>query len=85
MALVVEDDGPGIPESLRADLFKPFHTTKAEGTGIGLALCKKVVEEHGGEITAGRSGLGGARFELRLPAARQAGPRGASATLRPPA
>ena len=78
MALVVEDDGPGIPESLR-------HTTTAEGTGIGLALCKKVVEEPGGEITAGRSGLGGARFELRLPAARQAGPRGASATLRPPA
>ncbi len=65
--LAVEDDGPGIPESVRANLFKPFHTTKAEGTGIGLALCKKIVVEHGGEITAGRSAGGGARFAIRLP------------------
>lgn len=65
----VEDDGLGIPESVLPNLFKPFHTTKAEGTGIGLALCKKIVTEHGGEITAGRSALGGACFTIRLPAA----------------
>lgn len=65
--LAVEDDGPGIPESALVNLFKPFHTTKAEGTGIGLALCKKIVVEHGGEITVGRSARGGARFAIRLP------------------
>lgn len=63
----VEDDGPGIPEHVAAHLFKPFYTTKAKGTGIGLALCKKIVEEHAGEIRAGRSALGGARFDILLP------------------
>jgi len=72
--LAVEDDGPGIPESVLADLFKPFHTTKAEGTGIGLALCKKIVDEHGGQITAGRSARGGARIAIRLPSVADGGP-----------
>lgn len=64
---IVEDNGPGIPESLRATLFKPFATTKTEGTGLGLAFCRKVVEEHGGTIEAKASPLGGARFEVRIP------------------
>jgi PAS domain S-box-containing protein len=80
--LAVEDDGPGIPESALLELFKPFHTTKAEGTGIGLALCKKIVEEHGGEISAGRSALGGARFALRLPAGAGRAPAPPAAGLR---
>ena len=63
----VEDDGPGIPASLRATLFKPFYTTKTKGSGLGLAFCKKVVEEHGGTISAEDGALGGARFEVRLP------------------
>ena len=62
---VVEDNGPGIPESLRNTLFKPFSTTKATGTGLGLAFCRKVVEEHGGTIEAKASPLGGARFAVR--------------------
>ncbi len=65
---VVEDNGPGIPESLRPNLFKPFSTTKTKGTGLGLAFCRKVVEEHGGTIEAKASPLGGARFEVRIPA-----------------
>ena len=65
--LEVEDDGPGIPASQLPQLFKPFVTTKAEGTGLGLAVCKKIVEAHGGTIDAGRSELGGARFRVRLP------------------
>lgn len=65
--ITVDDDGPGIPGSFRDTLFKPFHTTKAKGTGLGLALCKKIVEEHGGALSAGDSELGGARFEICLP------------------
>lgn len=65
--LAVEDNGPGIAESLKLSLFKPFSTTKSKGTGLGLAFCRKVVEEHGGTIAALTSSLGGARFEIRLP------------------
>ena len=65
--LTVEDDGPGIPDSIRATLFKPFVTTKEKGNGFGLAICKKIVEEHGGSIHVSKSSLGGARFEIRLP------------------
>lgn len=67
VVLTVDDSGPGIPESIRGSLFKPFSTTKHDGTGLGLAFCRKVVEEHGGGIEARRSALGGARFEIRLP------------------
>ncbi len=65
--LTVGDSGPGIPEELFSDLFRPFHTTKAHGTGLGLALCRKIVSEHGGSIEVGRSPLGGASFTVRLP------------------
>ena len=76
--LAVEDDGPGISEGALSGLFKPFHTTTAAGTGIGLALCRKIAVEHGGEITAGSSALGGARFALELPAAAERAPPPAS-------
>jgi PAS domain S-box-containing protein len=65
--LIVEDDGPGIPEDSRETLFKPFVTTRAEGTGLGLAICRRIVEEHGGRIAVGDSPMGGARFVVRLP------------------
>jgi len=67
LVLAVDDDGPGIPDSVRATLFRPFVTSKPQGNGFGLALSRKVVEEHGGTIQAGPSALGGARFEIRLP------------------
>lgn len=69
VALVAEDNGPGIDETVRTSLFQPFVTTKSTGTGIGLAISKKIVEEHGGVIEIGTSELGGARFEVLLPVA----------------
>jgi len=65
--LRVEDDGPGIPPSVRAELFKPFVTAKAGGTGLGLAIARKVVREHGGEIGVDEGSLPGASFWVRLP------------------
>ena len=78
VVLRVEDDGPGIPPELRTDLFKPFTTGKPSGTGLGLALSRKIVEAHAGriELTAGE--LGGAAFEVELPGGDASRPRGES-------
>ena len=46
----MHDNGPGIPEDLRAHLFEPFVTTKPNGTGLGLALVAKIVGDHGGVV-----------------------------------
>jgi signal transduction histidine kinase len=61
------DTGVGIPQEDFSKLFSPFFTTKAKGQGLGLAVCKRLVEAHGGEITV-ESRLGeGATFTIRLP------------------
>ena len=70
VSIRVEDDGPGLPDMPAEELFKPFVTTKEKGTGIGLALARKVAQAHGGSLDAGPSQLGGACFELRLPGPR---------------
>jgi PAS domain S-box-containing protein len=67
LVLTVEDDGPGISPKVAPELFKPFVSDKVGGTGLGLALCKRIVEEHGGRILCGKSTLGGACFGLHLP------------------
>ena len=61
------DNGPGLPDSLRGRLFEPFFTTRAKGTGLGLAQVKRTVELHNGTVTAENTGDGGARFLVRLP------------------
>jgi two-component system nitrogen regulation sensor histidine kinase NtrY len=67
-AILVEDDGPGVPEAVRERVFDPYFTTKPDGTGLGLAIVKKIVVEHNGSIAAGRSEpLGGAVFVVELP------------------
>lgn len=66
VALHVDDNGPGIPPAKRDDVFRPFVSTKEQGTGLGLPICRKIVEEHGGSIEIGTSPLGGARFTIRL-------------------
>lgn len=64
----VADSGPGIETEMRAELFEPFRTSKARGAGLGLALCKKIVEGCGGSIMADDAPGGGAFFMVRLPA-----------------
>jgi len=66
----VEDDGPGVDPKVRGRLFEPFVTTKdvGEGTGLGLAVCRGLVESAGGEIGVDTSYTGGARFYVVLPA-----------------
>jgi signal transduction histidine kinase len=70
--LEVEDDGPGVPSGIRERLFEPFATTKAvgEGTGLGLAVCRGLVESEGGEIGLDPSYTEGARFYVVLPSPR---------------
>jgi signal transduction histidine kinase len=66
-AISFADDGPGIPDEVIPNLFRPFHTTKTGGTGLGLALVHRIVESHGGSIRVdGRPGRG-AVFTLELP------------------
>ena len=61
------DDGPGVPAEDRARIFEPYFTSKAQGTGLGLAVCKRVVEAHGGTLVCDEAPGGGARFRATLP------------------
>lgn len=60
----VADNGPGVPETIRQDVFLPFFTTKAAGTGVGLSLARQIVLAHKGSIVLGESEAGGAVFRL---------------------
>ena len=64
----VRDNGPGIPDSVRDRLFDPFVSSKSSGTGLGLTICRRIVENHGGRIVAENRPDGGAEFTIRLPA-----------------
>jgi len=69
VALSFEDDGPGIPESLREKIFQPFFTTKSQGTGLGLAIVARRVTECGGKLdleSPVKAGMG-TRFKVTLP------------------
>lgn len=66
--VVVEDDGPGIPEDKQESVFRPFESgAAAGGHGLGLSIARDIVRAHGGEIVLGRSALGGLRAAIRLP------------------
>jgi signal transduction histidine kinase len=63
----VSDNGPGIAEGVRERLFQPFVTGKADGVGLGLSICKRLVEAHGGRISAGDAPGGGTVVRFTLP------------------
>jgi signal transduction histidine kinase len=66
--IIVEDNGPGIPEDMLENLFEPYATSKPKGSGLGLAVVKRIVEEHDGMLYAENRSEGGARIVVRLPA-----------------
>ena len=65
----VEDNGPGLGNHTLEDLARPFHTTKTDGMGMGLSICRSIVEAHFGAMEATAGTLGGARFSFTLPVA----------------
>ncbi len=68
LVIEVHDDGPGISPAAAARLFEPFFTTKAFGTGLGLAVVKRIVEAHGGDVSARAHAPRGTVFSIRIPA-----------------
>jgi signal transduction histidine kinase len=67
----VSDTGPGFPAMKEKQIFEPFFTTKPQGSGMGLAICRSIVESHGGCLWAAPNGDRGACFHFTLPAANQ--------------
>ena len=65
----VTDSGPGLPQSVRDRLFQPFVTTKPDGMGVGLSVCRAIVEAHGGELHGGDATGGGTVFRFTVPSA----------------
>jgi two-component system sensor kinase FixL len=65
--IAVADNGPGIAPQLAGHLFEPFITTKAKGMGMGLSVCRRLIEAHGGTIHAESDPATGATFIVRLP------------------
>ncbi len=66
IVVLVRDTGPGLPPAASERLFNPFFTTKADGLGLGLSICRSIVESHGGTLTARNDPDGGAMFRIWL-------------------
>jgi PAS domain S-box-containing protein len=71
VSVIFQDDGPGIPKEILANIFDPFYTTKrpGRGTGLGLSICKAILREHHGNVEATSGPGGGAVFTVTLPIA----------------
>jgi PAS domain S-box-containing protein len=69
--LSLRDSGPGFPAGIVEQLFEPFFSTKADGTGMGLAIARSIIEAHGGTLSGENCDDGGACFTVRLPQAKE--------------
>lgn len=67
LTITISDTGPGVPPDIQRRMFEPFFTTKTRGTGLGLAVARRVVEEHGGTIDVASESAKGTTFTIRLP------------------
>ena len=67
LRVAVRDNGPGLDPEQKQRIFEPFYTTKTKGTGLGMAIAKRIVEAHGGQIAVGEAGGPGAEIILTLP------------------
>jgi two-component system sensor histidine kinase HydH len=67
----VRDRGPGVSEGERERIFEPFYTTRTRGTGLGLAVARRIVELHGGAISTTNHPEGGAIFQITIPSTSQ--------------
>jgi two-component system, NtrC family, sensor histidine kinase HydH len=67
LVIEVADQGPGVPADERDKIFEPFFTKKTRGTGLGLAVARRVVEAHGGTIAVKDGTSGGAVFRVEIP------------------
>jgi signal transduction histidine kinase len=74
MLVAVQDSGPGLDPQSMDRVFEAFYTTKPEGMGMGLAICKSIVEAHGGRMWATANRPRGAVFQFTLPREREAAP-----------
>jgi len=73
--VIVVDNGPGIPDDIRERLFDPFFTTKRDGLGMGLSICRTIIEDHGGTLAVDPTGGGGTAFRFSLPLRQEVVPR----------
>jgi signal transduction histidine kinase len=67
VAFFVEDRGPGIPVEVRGRVFDPFFSTKREGSGLGLTMCQRVIQRHGGKLDLRPRSGGGTRALFLVP------------------
>lgn len=67
LEISLADNGPGLAAGVREKIFEPFFTTKTKGTGLGMAITRRIVEAHGGQIAVGRRDLPGAEIVITLP------------------
>ena len=67
LIISVSDSGPGVPPEMRDHIFDPFFTSKSEGTGIGLAICRRIISDHNGKIYVISNEWHGAKFKIEIP------------------
>ena len=65
--MTVADSGPGVDAKLSDQIFEPFFTTKSNGMGLGLSICKSIIEAHGGRLTVASASLAGRRSGQNCP------------------